>query len=90
MPAELQEAATAKPVTARFYLSGPKETYIAALASACILVNLALRYVIHAPSWITPLPLYVTLIAGGCRWSTIWSASSLLSNSARTSWPAFR
>jgi heavy metal translocating P-type ATPase len=42
-----------------------KETYIAGLATACILLHLALRYFFHttANAWLAPL--YVTLLFGG-------------------------
>lgn len=42
-----------------------KETYIAVLATAGILLHLALRYLFHTPAAVWAAPLYVTLILGG-------------------------
>src|SRR5207249_86837 len=42
----------------------PKETYIAALSAACILLSLALRYIVQWRS-VWEIPLYITVIAGG-------------------------
>ena len=64
MPAQLQDAVTQPPV-ARFHLSWPKETYIAVLAAAGILLHLVLRYVFSTPPALLPIPLYITLIVGG-------------------------
>jgi heavy metal translocating P-type ATPase len=64
MPAQLQDAVTQPPV-ARFHLSRPKETYIAVLAAAGIILHLVLRYVLHSPSAFSAIPLYATLIVGG-------------------------
>src|SRR6266851_5765927 len=42
----------------------PKETYIAALSAACILLSLALRYIVQWRSgW--EIPLYIAVVAGG-------------------------
>jgi len=42
----------------------PKETYIAGLSAACILLSLTLRYIVHWRSgW--EIPLYISVVAGG-------------------------
>ena len=46
------------------WFSHPKETYIAALSAACILLSLALRYIVQWHSgW--EIPLYIAVVAGG-------------------------
>ena len=45
--------------------SYPKETYIAALSAACILISLALRFAFHADSSLWEAPLLLTLVVGG-------------------------
>ena len=64
MPAQLQDVVT-QPPFARFHFSWPKETYIAALAAAGILLHLVLRYLFPAPPTLLPIPLYITLVVGG-------------------------
>lgn len=64
-PAPAVAPATAPPPKLRAFSSYPKETYIAALAGFCILLSLALRFVIDAQSVVWSAPLWVTLAAGG-------------------------
>jgi heavy metal translocating P-type ATPase len=45
--------------------SYPKETYIAALSAACILISLTLRFAFHARPAVWEAPLLLTLVVGG-------------------------
>jgi heavy metal translocating P-type ATPase len=45
--------------------SYPKETYIAALSAACILISLALRFAFHTRFAVWEAPLLLTLVVGG-------------------------
>jgi heavy metal translocating P-type ATPase len=68
MPASLQthdrtESGTANPPARKS--SYPKETYIAALSAACILISLALRFAFHAGASFWEAPLLLTLVVGG-------------------------
>jgi len=47
------------------YPSYPKETYIAALAAACILISLWLRFGFHSAAMVWESPLLLTLLVGG-------------------------
>jgi heavy metal translocating P-type ATPase len=63
MPAGITDAVTLpaqKPKSAY-----PKETYIAALAAACIALSLVLRYVFQTRPLFWEIPLGITLVAGG-------------------------
>ena len=58
------ELVETKPRVRNSWSSYPKETYIAALSTACILLSLVLRYVVQWRSgW--EIPLYIVVVAGG-------------------------
>jgi heavy metal translocating P-type ATPase len=63
MPPEVAEAVSL-PVQ-KHKSSYPKETYIAALAAACIALSLLLHYVFHTRPLLWEIPLGITLVAGG-------------------------
>jgi heavy metal translocating P-type ATPase len=56
---------TLNPPVPREYPAYPKETYIAALAAACILISLSLRFGFHATAAVWESPLLLTLLVGG-------------------------
>ena len=72
MPTQMQQSSRAEsfePVATKSrvqnsWSSYPKETYIAALSAACILLSLTLRYIVQWRSgW--EIPLYIAVVAGG-------------------------